>query len=72
LVPLLAGCQLARVEHAARAIAETWRQRFEVSVRGFDHDFIDLAAGVLWEWLLPERPSFEMLDERMQDRYVAL
>ena len=41
-------------------------------MRGFDHDFIDLAAGVLWEWLLPERPSFEMLDERMQDRYVAL
>ena len=63
--------ELARGEHAASAIAEAWRQRFEVLVRGFDDDFIDLAAGVLWERLLPERPSFEMLDERMQDGYVA-
>ena len=63
--------ELARVEHAASAIGEAWRQRFEVSVRGVDDDFIDLAAGVLWERLLPERPSFEMLDERMQDGYAA-
>lgn len=50
--------ELARAEHAASAIAEAWRQRFEVSVRGFDDEFMDLAAGVLWERLLPERPSF--------------
>jgi tetratricopeptide (TPR) repeat protein len=63
--------ELARAEHAASAIGEAWRQRFEVSVRGFDDDFMDLAAGVLWERLLPERPSFEVLDERMQDGYEA-
>src|SRR6516165_8176088 len=62
--------ELAHAEYAASAIGEAWRQRFEVSVGGFHADFIDLAAGVLWERLLPERPSFEMLDERMQAGYV--
>ena len=33
--------------------------------------FIELAACVLWERLLPERPSFEILDERMQAGYAA-
>lgn len=61
----------ARVEHAAKAIAEGWRQRFALSSRGVDGEFTDLAAGVLWERLLPERPSFEMLDERMQAGYAA-
>src|SRR5579859_7375282 len=64
--------ELGRAEHAASAIAEAWRQGFEVSVRGFDDDFTDLEAGVLWERLLPERPSFERRNERMQDGYVAL
>jgi hypothetical protein len=64
--------ELARAEHAASAIGDAWRQRFDVSVRGFEDDFIDLAAGVLRERLLSERPSFEILDERMQDGYVAL
>ncbi len=62
----------ARAEHAASAIAKAWRERFPVSARGVDDEFIGSAARVLWERLLPERPSFEMLDERMQDGYVAL
>jgi tetratricopeptide (TPR) repeat protein len=62
----------ARAEHAASAIADGWRERFSNSARGFDDDFIGIAACVLWERWLPERPSFEMLDERMQDGYVAL
>jgi tetratricopeptide (TPR) repeat protein len=62
----------ARAEHAASAIADAWRERFPVSARGGDDDFIGIAATALWERWLPERPSFEMLDERMQDGYVAL
>src|SRR5438270_6846069 len=61
----------ARIEHAASAIAEHWRERFAVSPGGVDDDFIELAACMLWERLLPERPSFEMLDERMQAGYAA-
>jgi hypothetical protein len=61
----------ARAEHAANAIAERWRERFMVSPGGVDDDFIELAACVLWERLLPERPSFEMLDERMQAGHSA-
>jgi len=61
----------ARAEHAASAIAERWRERFIVSPGGVDDDFIELAACVLWERLLPERPSFEMLDERMQAGYAT-
>jgi hypothetical protein len=38
----------ARGAHAASAIGEAWRQRFEVSVRGFDDEFIELAAGAFW------------------------
>ena len=63
---------LARGEHAASAIAEVWRERCAVSPQHAGGEFINAAARVLWERLLPERPSFEMLDERMQDGYVAL
>jgi hypothetical protein len=41
-------------------------------VRGFDDDFVGIAATVRWERWLPERPSFETLDERMQDGDVSL
>jgi hypothetical protein len=61
----------ARTEHAASTIAAQWRERLAVSRQGVDDDFIDLAARVLWDRLLPERPSFEMLDERMQAGYAA-
>jgi hypothetical protein len=64
--------ELARPEHAADAVAAGWRRSFDVSARGFDNDFIGIAACVLWERLLPEWPSFEMLDERMQAGYAAL
>jgi hypothetical protein len=56
--------ELARPEHSADAVTESWRRSFDVSARGFDNDFIGIAACLLWERLLPERPSFEMLDER--------
>jgi tetratricopeptide (TPR) repeat protein len=61
----------ARTEHAASTIAAQWRERLAASRQGVDDDFIDLAARVLWDRLLPERPSFEMLDERMQAGYAA-
>jgi tetratricopeptide (TPR) repeat protein len=61
----------ARVEHSAKTIAEGWRERHGVSSRSVDVEFTDLAAGVLWERLVPERPSSEMLDERMQAGYAA-
>jgi tetratricopeptide (TPR) repeat protein len=64
--------QLAGSEHSADVLAREWRRRFDVSARGYDEDFIGIAACVLWERLLPEWPSFEMLDERMQAGYAAL
>jgi hypothetical protein len=64
--------ELARAEHSANAVAEGWRRSFDVSARGFDNDFIAMAACVLWERLLPQRPSFERLDERMQAGDAAL
>ena len=64
--------QLASAEQSAAVLAQAWRRRFEVSARGSDDDFIEIAACVLWERLLPDRPSFEMLDERMQAGYAAL
>src|SRR6266852_6284857 len=64
--------ELAHPEHAADAVAAGWRRSFDVSARGFDNDFIGIAACVLWERLLPEWPSVEMLDERMQAGYAAL
>ena len=62
----------ARVEDAASTIAAGWRERFTLAARGSDAAFIELAAAALWERWLAERPSFEMLDERMQDGYVSL
>jgi tetratricopeptide (TPR) repeat protein len=63
----------ARVEHAASAIADAWRDRLRLPMTagGADAEFIDRAACALWERLLPERPSFELLDERMQAGYAA-
>jgi hypothetical protein len=59
-------------EHSAIAVSDTWRQQGHVSARGFDDDYIWMAACVLWERLVPQRPSFEMIDERMQAGYDAL
>jgi tetratricopeptide (TPR) repeat protein len=59
-------------EHSAIAVSDTWRQQGHVSAWGFDDDYIWLAACVLWERLVPQRPSFEMIDERMQAGYDAL
>jgi hypothetical protein len=62
----------ARAEHAASAVAEAWRAGLGISPRDVrTDDFLGRAARVLWERLLPERPSFEMLDERMQAGYAA-
>lgn len=63
--------ELARTEHAS-AVAEGWCQRFHLPAHGYDNDFIGIAACALWERLLPERPSFEMLDDQMQAGYAAL
>src|SRR5207244_12960230 len=45
---------------------------FDGAARRCDTDFASVAACVLWWRLSPERPSFEMLDERMQAGYAAL
>src|SRR5438105_15256600 len=45
----------ARVEHAASVVADGWRERFPVSARGLDDDFLGTAACVLWEGWLQER-----------------
>jgi len=37
--------------------------------RSFDEDWVWIAAAVVWERCLPNRPSMEMIDDGMQDGY---
>lgn len=60
---------IARPRTSAWFIAEDWLQGDRVTCRGKDQDFLGLAACELWKRLLPDHPSIEMLDDRMQEGY---
>ena len=49
--------------------AETWTAPGELDRFGRDADFPGVAACVLWKRLLPERFSFERLDDLLADGY---
>ncbi len=62
---------------AFTAAAEGQLSAWELSldwdpVEGADAEFLGLVACELWRRWLPEVPSLEMIDERMQDGYDAL
>jgi tetratricopeptide (TPR) repeat protein len=51
--------------NAATALADQWEDEYEVSVTGYDHDFLWMAAEVLWERWTPDIPN----KERIYDFY---
>jgi hypothetical protein len=54
---------------SAWAISEQWRGTAARPLSRHAKDFMGLAACELWKRYCPERPSIEMLDDRMQDGY---
>jgi tetratricopeptide (TPR) repeat protein len=65
--------QAAQRHESAERLADEWRQRYPFHPEGrYDEDFIWMAAIVLWKRLVPDRISFEQIDERMQEGYDLL
>lgn len=58
----------AKSSASAWELSEGWAERVPMA----DATFLGLAACELWRRWLPESPSLEMLDERMQEGYDAL
>jgi hypothetical protein len=64
--------EAARHDSAER-MADGWRTRRRLRPEGpYDEDFPWMAAIVLWKRLVPDRVSFEQIDERMQKGYTRL
>jgi len=62
----------ARFDSAER-MADGWTARRRLRPEGpYDEDFPWMAAIVLWKRLVPDRVSFEQIDERMQQGYRLL
>ena len=60
---------LAGERLSAWSIADEWTAQAPFTGTDDDRCFAGLAACELWSRLLPERPSMELLDERMQQGY---
>jgi tetratricopeptide (TPR) repeat protein len=55
----------ARDVSAATTLADQWEDEYNVEVTGYDHDFLWMAAEVLWERWTPDIPN----EERIYDFY---
>lgn len=60
---------LAEGQTSAWAISEQWYEAIDSPLSRYEEDFLGLAACELWKRYCPERPSIEMLDDRMQEGY---
>jgi hypothetical protein len=60
---------LAEGQTSAWTISEQWRVEITKPLLRHAQDFLGLAACELWKRYCPERPSIEMLDDRMQEGY---
>jgi len=60
---------LARPFLSAEEMTEKFMESHAISDKGLDSDRVWIALMVLWERWLPDRPSIEMLDDRMQEGY---
>jgi hypothetical protein len=60
---------LAEGQTSAWTISEQWRVEITKPLLRHTQDFLGLAACELWKRYCPERPSIEMLDDRMQEGY---
>jgi len=62
-----------RYESAQNLSEKEWYAKYTLRTeRPYDEDFPWMAACVLWKRLLPDRVSFEQIDERMQEGYELL
>jgi len=55
--------------YSACDLADYWKQKFTITAKGFDRDFIFMACIVLWQQLAPEVINNEMIDDLMQKGY---
>lgn len=63
----------ARRHESAERLADEWREQYPFYPEGrYDADFVWMAAIVLWKRLVPDRISFEQIDQRMQEGYNLL
>jgi hypothetical protein len=60
---------LAEGQTSAWTISDRWRAAITKALTRHAQDFLGLAACELWKRYCPERPSIEMLDDRMQEGY---
>lgn len=58
--------------YSASDLSDYWHVTHRITARGFDEDFIWMAAIVLWERLAPELMNSERLDDMMQAGYELL
>jgi hypothetical protein len=63
----------AQRHESVQHLADEWYAQFTLRPEGrYDDDFVWMAATILWKRLVPDRISFEQIDERMQDGYSLL
>ncbi len=55
--------------YSAWDLAEHWRKTRPITAKGFDQDFLPMAATVLWERLAPHVMNTERLHDMMQEGY---
>jgi tetratricopeptide (TPR) repeat protein len=65
--------ETAQRHESAERLADEWYERYPLRYEGrYDEDFVWMAAVVLWKRLIPDRISFEQINERMQEGYDLL
>lgn len=65
--------EAAQRHDSAERLAEEWYDQYTLRPEGrYDEDFVWMAAIVLWKRLVPERISFERIDDLMQEGYALL
>ncbi len=58
--------------YSGEELADHWRKQYPITARGFDEDFLWMAAIILWKRFAPDVPSSEMLDDMMQHGYQLI
>ncbi|HDQ71688.1 MAG TPA: hypothetical protein ENN19_06280 [Chloroflexi bacterium] len=63
----------AQRHESGERLSEEWRAKYTLHPEGrYDEDFVWMAAIVLWKRLVPDRISFEQIDDLMQEGYKRL
>ena len=63
----------AQRHESAERLADEWYAQYTIRPEGrYDEDFVWMASIVLWKRLIPDRISFEQIDDLMQEGYKLL